>query len=127
VVDAVSVLGLPLFAGWQAVPRPTDPRERAMHLVHVIREWQGSVHVACVAAQGVHALDAIMLNGGVMYAEHFGWSQPWGEGNGREAAMAEAERTTSAVCGAVLDAALSDDEQAELVALVGRAARLILA
>jgi hypothetical protein len=41
--------------------------------------------------------------------------------------MAQAERATSAVCGAVLDAALAADEQAELVALVGRAARLILA
>lgn len=127
VVDSASVVGLALFAGWQAMPRPTDPRERAMHLLHVIREWRGSVHVACVAAEGVSALDAIMLNGGAGYAEFFGWPQPYGEGNGQDAAMAEAEKATSAACGSVFDAALSDAEQGELVELVGGAAALITA
>lgn len=98
-----------------------------MHLLHVVREWRGSVHVACVAAEGIGALDAIMLNGGAGYAEFFGWPQPYGDGSGQDAAMAEAERATSAACGSVLDAALSDGEQAELVDLVGKAATLITA
>jgi len=127
VLDAAPLTGLALFAGWQAMPRPTDPRERAMHLIHVTREWRGSVHVACVAAEGIHPLDAIMLNGGVRYAEFFGWSQPYGDGHGREADMAEAERATSAACGSVIDSALSDTEQAELVALAKKAADLITA
>lgn len=125
VVDAADVIGLSLFAGWRAMPRPGDPHERVMHLVHVIREWRGSVHIACVAAEGVHPLDAIMLNGGPTYAKFFGWSQPYGDGNGREAAMAEAERATTVVCGSVFDAALSDAEQAELVELTGRTVKLI--
>lgn len=125
VVDTAEVIGLPLFAGWKAMPRPADPREKAMHLIHVIREWRGSVHIACVAAAGISALDAIMLNGGPGYAEMFGWPQPWGEGNGREADMADAERATTAVCGAVFDSALSADEQTELVGLTRRAAALI--
>jgi len=64
VTDAVSPAGLPLFAGWRAQDRPTDPAGRAAHAVHVLREWRGSAHVAAVAALGLDPLDAVMLNGG---------------------------------------------------------------
>lgn len=85
------------------------------------------MHVACVAAAGVGPLDAIMLNGGEGYAEFFGWPKPWGEGGGNQAAMDAAERATTQRCAEVFDAALSEDEQSELVGLVERAGALISA
>ena len=76
VTDAVSPTGLPLFAGWRAQHRPTDPAGRAAHAVQVLREWRGSAHVAAVAL-GLDPLEAVMLNGGDAYAEFYAWPQPW--------------------------------------------------
>lgn len=125
VVDTAPVTGLPLFAGWKAMPRPTETRGRAMFLMHVLREWRGSVHVACITAAGVAPLDAIMLNGGPDYAQLFGWPRPWGDGNGKQTQLDAAEQATTARCGEVLDGALSDAEQKELFDRVTRAAQLI--
>lgn len=122
VTDAVSPTGLPLFAGWRAAERPSDPAGRAAHALHVLREWRGSTHVAAVAALGLAPLDAVMLNGGAAYAEFYAWPQPWGDGGGHAQLSAKAEELTDAQCAPVYERILSGTERAELVALIQTAA-----
>ncbi|MQA81775.1 MAG: hypothetical protein GEV10_25435 [Streptosporangiales bacterium] len=125
VVDTADVSGLPLFAGWKAMPRPTDVRGRAMFLIHVLREWRGGIHVACITAADLTPLEAIMLNGGPDYARLFGWPQPWGDGNGKQQQLDDAEQATTARCAEVLDLTLTEAQQEELIDLLTRAAYLM--
>lgn len=127
VVDAAAPAGLPLFAGWRAEPRPSDPVERATHALHVLREWRGSAHVAAVTALALEPLDAIMLNGGAAYAEFYRWPQPWGEGGGRQGASEQAERLTDAQCAPVFERALTPSERGELAELLQQVGSLVAA
>lgn len=122
VTDAVSPIGLALFAGWRAAERPSDPAGRAAHALHVMREWRGSAHVAAVTALGLDPLDAVMLNGGAAYAEFYAWSQPWGDGHGHGELSARAEELTDAQCAPVYEQTLTGAERAELAALIKTAA-----
>ena len=58
VADSVTALGMPLFAGWRAVPRPTTPQGAAAMVVHTLRELRGDVHVQSVAASGMQPIEA---------------------------------------------------------------------
>ena len=60
VVDAAPYAGLPLFAGWRALPRPDDAPGRLGLLLNCLREHRGSVHAAAVAAVGLGPLEAIV-------------------------------------------------------------------
>ncbi len=122
VTDAVSPAGLPLFAGWRAQDRPTDPAGRAAHALQVLREWRGSAHVAAVAALGLDPLEAVMLNGGDAYAEFYAWPQPWGDGGGHQELSARTEELTDAQCAPVFERALTGAERAELATLLQAAA-----
>lgn len=122
VVDAAGPCALPLFAGWRAEPRPDEPRARACHAMHLLREWRGGAHVAAVTALGIAPLDAVVLNGGSMYAEFYQWPKPWGDGGGSESALAQAEVLTDGQCAPVFERALMANERGELVDLLGQAA-----
>lgn len=51
--DSIDPAGLPLFAGFRALPDPTDPVHAFMHQAIIHRELRGSVHLACCAALGL--------------------------------------------------------------------------
>lgn len=53
VVAAADPAGLALFAGFLGEPLPEEPPARAMHLIAVLRELRGSVHLLAVVASGV--------------------------------------------------------------------------
>ncbi len=53
VVGATELAGLALFAGISAEALPDDLAARAMHLVAVLREFRGSVHLLAVVASGI--------------------------------------------------------------------------
>lgn len=55
VVAAVHPAGLALFAGISSEPLPEDLPARAMHLVSVLREYRGSVHLMAVLCSGLSA------------------------------------------------------------------------
>ncbi|GAC1612017.1 MAG: evbL [Mycobacteriales bacterium] len=118
VVDAASPAGLPLFAGWRAAPRPSAPIARAVHAIHLLREWRGSAHVCAVAALALPPLDAIMLNGGAGYAEFYRWPEPWGDGGARQELSAHAERLTDGQCAPAFERALSPLERGTLAQLL---------
>lgn len=128
VCGTAEVVGVPLFAGWRAMPLPDDPRSRAMQLAHVVRELRGGLHLVSVLASGLSPLEAVLgrtsqvlIPGGEANAEFFGWPRPYPEltDEARET-RARAEELTGALVEPAF-AALSQAEQAELVALLGRA------
>jgi hypothetical protein len=118
VVDGAESSGLPLFAGWRALPRPDDAAGRAGLLLNVIREHRGSVHAAACAAMGLRPLQAIMAGSyGESNARFFEWPEPYPDPAPYRARWDAAEDLTSAAAGQPYDA-IDSGERAELVALV---------
>jgi hypothetical protein len=115
VVDGADAAGLPLFAGWRALPRPDDDAGRAGLLLNVLREHRGSVHAAAVAAMGLGPLEAIMAGSyGEANARFFEWPEPYPDPAPFRARWDAAEDLTSAAAGRPYDA-LDAAERAELV------------
>ena len=120
VVDGAEALGLPLFAGWRAMPRPNDAPGRLGLLVNVMREHRGSAHAAAVAAVGLGPLEAILAGTyGADNARFFEWEEPYPDASAYRPLWEAAEDLTSAAA-AVPYRVLSAEERAELVELVGR-------
>jgi len=118
VVDAAPYAGLPLFAGWRALPRPDDDPGRLGHLLNCLREHRGSVHAAAVAAVGLGPLEAIMAGTyGEANARFFEWPEPYPDPAPHRARWDAAEDLTAASAGLPYDA-LDATERAELVDLL---------
>jgi hypothetical protein len=118
VVDGADDLGLPLFAGWRALPRPDDAAGRTGLLLNVLREHRGSVHAAACAAMGLGPLQAIMAGSyGAANARLFEWPEPYPDPAPFRARWDAAEDLTSAAAGGPYDA-LDAGERGELVALM---------
>lgn len=118
VVDGAQALGLPLFAGWRALPRPADVPGRLAQVVNVMREHRGSVHACAVAAVGLGPLEAIMAGTyGAVNAKFFEWPEPWPQAGPYEPAWQQAEALTCAAAAPPYES-LSAAERAELVALL---------
>ncbi|MFI1464238.1 SCO6745 family protein [Nocardia carnea] len=84
VAAAADPAGAPLFAGWRAMPLPTDPAARVMQLAHVLRELRGGLHLMAVRASGITPLQAVLvsgspLNDGPGQARWYGWPEPFEE------------------------------------------------
>ena len=114
--DGVDVAGIPLFAGWRALPAPPDDPARLALALQVMREHRGGVHLIAALAQGLAPLQGLVSGrSGPANAQFFGWPEPYPDpAVGREA-MTEAERVTDRLAEPAY-AALSADERAELVA-----------
>jgi hypothetical protein len=112
-----------VFAGWRAQPQPDDVNARVALTMHVLRELRGGAHIVAVLACGLTPLEAVLASpappprSGPVWAEHLGWSGPFGDADGWRDARMEAERLTSRILtpiyGSIGDAALA--EFAELV------------
>ena len=119
VIDASGVLGLPLFAGWRAVPLPDDPAHRCAQVMQVLREHRGSCHGVALAALQMDPLMAILTNqGGEQNARDYGWRPPFPTPTGPDRELRDrVEVLTDDVAAAAYDG-LSAEEQSELVALL---------
>ncbi|MEX2290411.1 MAG: hypothetical protein WD794_08825 [Mycobacteriales bacterium] len=118
VVDGAEAAGLPLFAGWRALPRPDDAAGRAGLLLNVLREHRGSVHAAACAAVGLGPLEAIMAGSyGEANARFFEWPEPYPDPAPYRARWDAAEELTAAAAGPPYDM-VSAAERVELVDLV---------
>lgn len=112
-----------VFAGWRAMPQPSDVGARVALTVHVLRELRGGAHIAAVLACGITPLDAVLASpappprGGPEWAGHLGWTGPFRDPTEVSEARMDAERLTSKmlepVYGSLGDADL--DEFAELI------------
>lgn len=82
VVDAAPCTGVPLFAGWRALPVPEDGRAAVLQLTHVLRELRGGLHLIAVMSNGLTPLQAILVAGSPIYdgpghAKFLGWAEPF--------------------------------------------------
>jgi hypothetical protein len=119
-VDGASGAGLPLFAAWRLLPRPSDAPGRLGVLLNVLREHRGAVHVAAVAAVGLDPLAAILAGSyGEGNARFFEWPEPYPDPTPFRARWDAAEDLTSAAAALPYDV-LSAGERAELADLVAR-------
>ena len=127
VIDAADVVGLPLFAGWRAMPVPSgdDPIGAARsfgHVCQVLREHRGACHGVALAALQLDPLMAILANPDGERPEdnavEYGWQPPFPAPTEADRQLrAEVERLTDDLVAAAYDA-LTADELAELVALL---------
>jgi hypothetical protein len=118
VVDGAEAAGLPLFAGWRALPRPDDAAGRAGLLLNVLREHRGAVHVAAVAAVGLGPLEAVMAGSyGESNARFFEWPEPYPDPDPWRARWDAEEDLTRAGAARAYDV-LTSGERAEFVTLV---------
>ncbi|MEX2393406.1 MAG: hypothetical protein WD826_02890, partial [Actinomycetota bacterium] len=105
VVEAGDPRGLPLFAGWRAMPLPEDAPARAYHLIHVLREQRGGANGIAVRALGLTAPEAVSVNTPNMF-QLFGWTGDMPDAEVLRPKLEEAEEITDTICSqafAVLD------------------------
>lgn len=117
VVDAVDPAGLPLFAGWRAMPVPDDAEGAAMHLLNVLREVRGGAHVVTVVAAGIDPLLAVLATGGAPNAALFGYHEPYPDHAAAADDVAAAAVASNRLAARPLDA-LAPDELERFVELV---------
>lgn len=126
VVAAADPAGLPLFAGWRAMPLPTDAPARAMQLAHILRELRGGLHLIAIRAVGLTPLQAVLISGsplndGPGQARWYGWPEPFDEiGEETRGRWEQAESVTDALIAPAF-AALDDTESTDLVRLLAAA------
>lgn len=116
VLDGASIVGMPLFAGWRAIPRVDDAPGRAMQLTHVLREHRGNAHVCGIAAAGLTGAEAHYASKGDSQMAMMGWQEPWPDDPSLPDRLAEAETATDRI----VERAFSvlDPDRAEAMAAV---------
>lgn len=118
VAGAADRAGLPLFAGWAALPLPDDAPGRAAQLLQVLREHRGGLHTIAVLAAGLTPLEAVLTSAeGARNAEFFGWPEPYPDVAHLAAGRPEIEEATNRLA-APAWSVLSDDERGEAVTLL---------
>ncbi|GAB3429079.1 SCO6745 family protein [Actinophytocola sediminis] len=120
VVAAAEGAGLPLFAGWRAEPLAQSAPARLLQLLHVMREWRGSVHLVATTAAGLGPLEAILTNEGEQQARFFGWRDDLPDCTHLKDRHVVAEENTDRLVAGVYERALDPAERAELVELVSQ-------
>lgn len=113
--DAAPVAGAPLFAGWRALPEPTDPKALAIHRVNALRELRGALHGAALLAHGVSPHAAVARRTPYMLGI-FGWQEPHPPKDEVREPWAEAQTATEAAVAPIFEA-LTPDERAEFTEL----------
>jgi hypothetical protein len=117
VIAASPTAGLPLFAGWRAMPLADDPAARALQVMFVLRELRAAVHFNALCISGITPIEAHMLNKGPQYAAMFGWPEPFADGAGKQDRYAQIEQATNRRMTELFAAAIDPAEAAELARL----------
>ncbi|MGV9679986.1 SCO6745 family protein [Nocardia sp. NPDC003482] len=123
VARAAEVAGLPLFAGWRALPLAADAPGRVLQLTHVLREHRGGSHLLAVRASGISPVQAVLVGGsplsdGPTQARLYGWPEPFEEiGPEIRARWEAAEELTDRLVAPAF-AVLDERDGKELVELV---------
>lgn len=123
VIDSVDVAGLPLFAGWRALPIPTDLPARLVHAMQLMREHRGSCHGVALVASQMAPLMAILTNqGGADNAVEYGWEPPFPPVTDKDRVLrSQVEELTDRIV-ATAYTVLDDAEGSELLSLLLAAA-----
>ncbi|MFG2090526.1 MULTISPECIES: hypothetical protein [unclassified Spirillospora] len=126
VVRAAEGSGLPLFCGWRAEPLPEDGPARLTHVLHLLREWRGALHLVATTAAGLAPLEAVLAANPPERAQFLGWQGDFPDCDALKPQRAEAEEMTDRLTAAVYERALSPSERAEFAELVGKAGTAVL-
>lgn len=119
--------GLPLFAGWRALPLPDDLPARVAQLAMVLREHRGNLHGLATLAQGLRPVEAVLAGPhGADNARLFGWPEPYPD-PGPLAGRWQAAEAATGTLAARPYAVLAEDERVELAELLAGAAKVALA
>jgi len=113
---SASVSGAPVFAGWRALPEPTDARELALHRLNGLRELRGALHGAAVLTVGLLPIEAVAVSSPAVLPV-FGWPEPYPDPEPLHQRWALAEARTDRMFGRAL-AVLDDGERAKLVEML---------
>ncbi|MGB3893510.1 SCO6745 family protein [Mycolicibacter sinensis] len=117
VIAATPIAGLPLFAGWRAMPLADDAAARALQVMFVLRELRAGVHFNALVISGISPIEAHMLNKGPQYAAMFGWPEPFADGTGKKDRYDQIEQATNRRMAELFAAALTAEEAEELAQL----------
>ncbi|GAB1509671.1 SCO6745 family protein [Actinophytocola sp. KF-1] len=120
VVTGVEEAGLPLFAGWRAQPRADGGPARLLQLVHVLREWRGSMHLVATTAAGLGPLEAILTNEGQQQARFLGWRDELPDCDHLKDRQVRAQEITDRLAADGYERTLTPAERAEFAGLVRR-------
>jgi hypothetical protein len=113
-IAATPIAGLPLFAGWRAMPLADDAPARALQVMFVLRELRAGLHFNALSLSGLTAVEAHMLNKGPGYTAMFGWPEPFADGAGKNDLYLETEHATNRRMAEIFAAALEPGEAEEL-------------
>ncbi|WKG03521.1 evbL [Mycolicibacterium sp. HK-90] len=116
-IAASPIAGLPLFAGWRAMPLADDAAARALQVMFVLRELRAGVHFNALTISGIAPVEAHMLNKGPEYTAMFGWPEPYADGADKKERYDEIEQATNRRMAELFTAALSEGEAEELARL----------
>lgn len=117
VIAATPIAGLPMFTGWRTMPLAQDAPARAIQVMFILRELRGDVHLNLLSTSGVAPVEAHMLGHDENYTRMFGWSEPFADGADKKERYAEVEAATNRRMTELMQAALDDDQIAELARL----------
>jgi hypothetical protein len=117
IIAETAAVGLPMYAGWRAMPLASDAPARALQVMFVLRELRGDVHFNVLANSGITPVEAHMLHAGRDYTMMFGWSEPFADGSDKKDRYAEVEEATNRRMTEIVDAALDSEEAQELARL----------
>lgn len=118
VIAAAPEPGLPLYAGWRAMPLAEDPPARAFQVMFVLRELRAAVHFNALTISGITPVEAHLLNKGPEYAAFMGWQPPYADVEAaKRDRYAEVEDLTNRRMAEILGAALTPGEAEELARL----------
>lgn len=117
IIAATPTGGLPMFAGWRAMPLADDAPARALQVMFVLRELRGDVHFCALGLSDIAPVEAHMLHGGEAYTRMFGWPEPFADGADKKERYAEIEEATNNRMAEIFSAALTLDEAQELARL----------
>ncbi|MGE2726090.1 SCO6745 family protein [Mycolicibacterium pulveris] len=116
-IAATPSAGLPLYAGWRAMPLADDASARALQVMFVLRELRAGVHFNALTISGIAPIEAHMLNKGAQYAAMFGWPEPYADGADKKDRYTEVEQATNRRMAEIFEAALDPAEAQELARL----------
>jgi hypothetical protein len=125
-IDSVQPCGHALFTAWRSVPVPPDGAGALALTFQTLRELRGDCHIHACGAVALTPLEAIVARDGAERAKDFGWPEPYPDPAPLAAARQEAEDLTDRQMQRVYGA-LTSDERAEFVALIGEAKAAIKA
>lgn len=116
-IEVTPGAGLPLYAGWRAMPLAADDAARAFQVMFVLRELRGEVHLNALSLSGITPVEAHMLNKGHEYTTMFGWPGPFADGADKKDRYDEVEHRTNQRMRDIFGSALDQTEATDLARL----------